>query len=244
MSQLRRQPPRTPTRDSHRRHARLQQTAAAVLLAVAAIFASSAPASAHDSLIESTPAPGERFDVAPSGVTLTFSAEVLTLGAVIIVADDSGRDWALPDPVIADGTVSAELLPDMPPAGYELRWRVVSADGHPISGVIPFTVGDGTAMVGTPETSTTAPEVTPEVPPVPGSGLGPDAGIQTTPCRDDAGDILRSVAIGIGGAVLALGIAMLIQFIRRRTPRTTTGAPESAPAQNIEPDDTSGSHTL
>lgn len=237
---------------SPRRRPRLQHTAAATLLTAVAIFATSASASAHDTLINSTPAPGERFDVAPSEVSLTFSDDVLTLGAAIIVADESGRDWALPDPVIADDTVSASLASGMAAAGYELRWRVVSADGHPISGVIPFTIGDGEPFVGAPSDGasepntqeSSAPETNTAVPLGPGSELGPDAGIQTVTRNNDAGGILRSVALGVGGAVLALGIAMLVQFIRRRTPRPDVGALESAPTQHIDPDDTSGSHQL
>jgi hypothetical protein len=36
----------------------------------------------------------ERLDAAPSEVSLTFSADVLTIGAAVVIADASGRDWA------------------------------------------------------------------------------------------------------------------------------------------------------
>lgn len=218
-----------------RARTRLHYAAAAGLLAAVAVFATAIPASAHDSLLTSTPSPGERLELAPSEVSLRFSDDVLALGAAIIVTGEDGRDWALPDPVIVDDTVTAALSPGMPDASYELRWRVVSADGHPISGVIPFTVGDGSPFVPTPE-----PEVQQTVAPGSGSGagLGPGAGIQTTPCSDDASDILRSVAIGIGGAVLALGLAMGIQAIRRRARHKAAAATTT----HIDPDDASGSH--
>lgn len=32
---------------------------------------------------------------------------------------------------------------ELPAAGYVVEWRVVSSDGHPISGTIPFTVDGG-----------------------------------------------------------------------------------------------------
>lgn len=214
-----------------RARTRLHYAAAVGLLAGVAVFATATPASAHDSLLTSTPAAGERLELAPSEVSLTFSDDVLALGAAIIVTGEDSRDWALPDPVIVDDTVTAALSPGMPDASYELRWRVVSADGHPISGVIPFTVGDGSPSVPTPE-----PEVQQTV--APGAGLGPGAGIQTTPCSDDASDILRSVAIGIGGAVLALGLAMGIQTIRRRARHKAAAATTT----HIDPDDASGSH--
>jgi methionine-rich copper-binding protein CopC len=99
------------------------------------------PAAAHDELVASTPSIGEQLASAPSEVSLTFSADVLTIGAAVIIADGAGRDWVADEPVVTDGVVTVGLQSGMPDAGYEIRWRVVSEDGHPISGLVPFTVG-------------------------------------------------------------------------------------------------------
>lgn len=232
-----------------RARARLQLAAAAALLAGVAVFATAAPASAHDSLLSSTPTPGERLAVAPSEISLRFSDDVLALGAAIIVIDEGGRDWALPDPVVVENTVSAALSPGMPAAGYELRWRVVSSDGHPISGVIPFTVGDGEPFIGTKggtgEEVPLGPESEPGSESALNSGSEPDRGADpgAAPGADpDAGspgaqrstgavDVLRSFAIGIGGAALALGVALLIQFITRRVRRK--GTESSDPTEHL-----------
>ncbi len=78
---------------------------------------------------------------------MTFSGELLVLdesltGAVVLVVDASGKDWVSGDATVAGRPVTAALEPGMPTAGYQVRWQVVSEDGHPIAGVIPFTIGD------------------------------------------------------------------------------------------------------
>ena len=45
------------------------------------------PAAAHDDLIGSEPAEGERLETAPESVSLRFTSEVLTIGAAVVVAD-------------------------------------------------------------------------------------------------------------------------------------------------------------
>jgi hypothetical protein len=48
-----------------------------------------------------------------------------------------------------DGRVSAPLRPLGPPGAYTIRYRVTSADGHPVSGAIAFRLtvaGPGAAV--------------------------------------------------------------------------------------------------
>lgn len=120
----------------------------AITLGMLAIFAivlvPTEPAFAHDQLIWSDPQPGQRLETAPESVSLEFSNDLLVLsgvGALVMVVDADNRDWVIHTPRVSGRTVSAELAKDMPVAGYEVRWQVVSADGHPISGMIPFTIG-------------------------------------------------------------------------------------------------------
>lgn len=96
----------------------------------------------HDSLISSTPAPDEQLADQPSEVVLNFTNEVLPTGAEVQVLDSSGRNWVTGKAQIDGPKVSAELDPEMPQAGYQVVWRVVSGDGHPISSLIPFAIGD------------------------------------------------------------------------------------------------------
>ena len=116
---------------------------AVVLLCLALGLASAPAASAHDQLVSSTPATGERLSVAPSSVALKFSAPLLTLGHEIRVVDAASRNWVQGDAVLARETLTQPLAPGLPEGEYQVRWRVVSSDGHPINGSYSFLVGPG-----------------------------------------------------------------------------------------------------
>lgn len=200
-----------------------RRTAAGVALAVIAILATATPASAHDQLISSTPAEGESLGSAPESVSMTFSGQLIVLdssmtGAVVMVVDESGRDWATGDIDVQGDTVTAQLTPGMPVAGYQVRWQVVSEDGHPIAGVISFTVGDAEPMAT--------------------AGAGADASDEAAPVTEDqiAGESSspgRMLLIGAGGAVIAVAAFVLYLILRR--PRTTAAPPESggSAAENL-----------
>lgn len=173
----------------------------AAFAALVLITTTAAPAVAHDELLSSTPSSGQALDVAPETVELNFSADVMTLGAAIIVVDASGTDWAASEPEVDHGTVSVPIKPDMPVAGYEIRWRVVSSDGHPISGIIPFTIGDADPLVRETSASTAA---------------HTEADQQGTTENQGA---LRAVWVGGSAAALAIVAFVLISFLRRRSKR-------------------------
>ncbi|MFJ6531296.1 copper resistance protein CopC [Microbacterium sp. NPDC091662] len=187
----------------------VRRIAAGLALATVATLAIATPASAHDQLISSTPAADEQLAAAPESITMTFSGELLVLdesltGAVVLVVDASGKDWVSGDVTVAGRTVTAPLEPGMPTAGYQVRWQVVSEDGHPIAGVVPFTVGDAEPMA--------APSSGDAVEPSPTSAEQPD---QTAA---DSGGTVRVLLIGAGGAAVAVLVLVLIRFLRR--PRT------------------------
>lgn len=194
----------------------VRRIAVGLALATVATFAIATPSSAHDQLISSTPAVDERLATPPETITMTFSGELLVLdesltGAVVLVVDSSGKDWVDGDVTVAGRTVTASLAPGMPSAGYQVRWQVVSEDGHPIAGVAPFTVGDAEPMAtaatsgeaDAPSTSTEQPDQT----------------------ASEIGGPLRVLLIGAGGAAVAVLVLVLVRFLRR--PRTTTAPPEA-----------------
>lgn len=112
----------------------------ALLLAVAALLGASTAASAHDTLTDSSPAEGDTLTEAPSEVRLTYSATILELGAAVEVTDADGDSWPTGELVVDGPHVTVPLPEELPNGAYEVTWRVTSSDGHPISGVIPFTV--------------------------------------------------------------------------------------------------------
>ncbi|MCK6081073.1 copper resistance protein CopC [Microbacterium sp. EYE_5] len=121
----------------------VRATLAGMALAVLATLALASPAAAHDELVGSTPGSGQKLDAAPTEVVLTYSAAIETQGAIVAVLDADGRDWTAGEHVIDTNTLTVLLAEGLPDAGYVVEWRVVSSDGHPISGSVPFRIGDG-----------------------------------------------------------------------------------------------------
>ncbi|PVW04706.1 copper resistance protein CopC [Microbacterium sp. Gd 4-13] len=196
---------------------RVRTVAAGMAVAAVALLATASPASAHDELLSSTPSSGERLLAAPSEVTLTFSADVLDMGAAIVVADADGQDWAAGESAVVEGSVTVEVQPGMADAGYEVRWRVVSSDGHPISGIIPFTVGDGEPLV-----RDAAAESSSE------SDAAGTTGVDTTASQttSQGQGAFRVALIGGAGAAIALGVLAVFLLLRRRA--TAAGTDDSA----------------
>lgn len=192
---------------------RVRLVTVGIAVAVIAALAPASPAFAHDQLIASDPSAGERLVSAPESVLLEYSGNLLDLGGagtIVIVVDESGRDWVEATPVVFAHTVTAELASGMPEAGYEIRWRVVSSDGHPISGVIPFTIGDAAPLALRPSPSDSV-------------GADSQAEVQDQ-TRTDPPRILRVALIGAGGAVIAAALFALLTILRRRAQRSGTGA--------------------
>jgi len=193
--------------------------AAGLALASVVVLTTASPASAHDQLVSSTPGAGEQLAVAPTSISMTFSGDLLALddtglGAVVLVVDDSDTNWATGKAEVIGNIVTAELKPGMPVAGYQVRWQVVSADGHPITGVVPFTVGDADPLTA----GTTA---------VKGSASArPEIRTDTSDqIADESSGALRVLLIGgAGAAIAALGF-VLFRFLRR--PRTAAAAPNT-----------------
>ncbi|UCR87946.1 copper resistance CopC family protein [Mycetocola spongiae] len=178
---------------------------AALALALLAPLLMPSPAMAHDQLLTSTPGENAVLDTAPAEVALTFSDSVLTVGAVVMVVDSGDRDWVREAPTLSGSSVTATLNPEMPEGHYEIKWRVVSSDGHPISGVVPFNVGHGEPEPAAPPEPVISPSAEPVASPAPAAEAGAFA----------PGSPLRLAAFGLGGALLAGAIALLVARVRR-----------------------------
>ena len=129
-----------------RRRHRLTALTAALGVGFALAIAGASAASAHDTLENTDPAQGATVK-SMSSVALTFSADPLgTDGATIIQVigpDKSYYETACPD---LNGPVVSSPVSLGGAGTYEVLWRVVSSDGHPISGSYTFAYApDGTA---------------------------------------------------------------------------------------------------
>lgn len=112
----------------------------AVLLALAAVFA--APAQAHDRLLGTTPADGATVPAAPSSVRLAFEEPPAAGYTRVGVHDASGRQ--LVRGVVTTGATIVATLDAGRRGRYVVSYSILSDDGHPVSGIIRFTVAPGT----------------------------------------------------------------------------------------------------
>ncbi|MBX6351946.1 MAG: FixH family protein [Thermoflavifilum sp.] len=120
-------------------------------MAVAAtviLWLSTVIAWAHAYVVKSSPAPGQVLRSAPSEVQVWFDEPIASPLDTLTVAGSSGQRVdqgnAHVDP--ADPRLlEVSLRPNLPDGLYTATWHVISADGHPVSGVIPFQVGQAPA---------------------------------------------------------------------------------------------------
>ncbi|MGH6689288.1 MAG: copper resistance CopC family protein [Gammaproteobacteria bacterium] len=97
------------------------------------------PVSAHSLLIASVPPAGAVVDGVPA-VVLRFNNRIEKKLSQIRLVPTAGDARVLP--VRADGAVDAleAPLPSLAPGRYRVEWRVLSTDGHVVSGAFAFSV--------------------------------------------------------------------------------------------------------
>ena len=110
-----------------------------LLLALALLALSPASASAHSLLLASTP-PADGRVSEPSAVTLRFNNRIEKKLCRIRLVPPRGEAQALS--VRTDGAVDAleAPLPALAAGRYRVEWRVLSTDGHVVSGAFAFSV--------------------------------------------------------------------------------------------------------
>lgn len=118
---------------------------AALGAAVALTIGGAAPALAHDELvsyqIDSDPGTG-----APETLTLSFSDDLMAVGTEIRITDAEERVVSDGDPEVSGRDAVQHFAPGVGEGDYQIAWRVVSSDGHPIEGRLFFSLAaDGRA---------------------------------------------------------------------------------------------------
>ena len=142
---------------------------------------------AHTNTVEVDPADGAIVEKLPPEATMTFGETPTQVN--VVLADPEGTVRKLTPEV--DGSTVAVRLPAAGPRGdYTLSYRVVSADGHPVSGSSTFTVTTGPAPTTTPTAT-----------------VDPAAAQATTPWA--------TLAIAGGAALVALAAGLLFWLMRR-----------------------------
>jgi methionine-rich copper-binding protein CopC len=108
------------------------------MVPILAAVSAASPAAAHSELLGSVPAAGAVLDCAPEYIELQFNEGVQLTALRLHVTDDA--EIALPRRSIREATLETIDLPPLEPGDFRAEWRIISADGHPEGGVIPFSV--------------------------------------------------------------------------------------------------------
>ncbi len=119
-----------------------------IISAILFLFTPPTWVGAHAELESSNPGAESVLSVMPESISLTFSEALIALEGekvnTIALSDPTGRDVPLSPSVVENTTLSTEIADlasnTFGPGEYKITYRVVSADGHPISGSISFTL--------------------------------------------------------------------------------------------------------
>ncbi len=119
---------------------RLKSSLALALLATV-VFAF--PAKGHDLLIDIQPPSGAVLTEGSFEAKLTFNNPLLVVegetNAELSTKPVGSNDWVPHGIVVMDSVLTAQI--NLSESGdYDLRWKVVSSDGHPISGESTFSL--------------------------------------------------------------------------------------------------------
>jgi len=173
------------------------------LVAIAPAFASPAPGTLplHARLLSSAPADGATLDTVDQ-VVLTFNEDANPDFVAVRVAGPAGGE-AEGAPTVDGPTVTQPLSAPLEAGEHTVTYRVVSNDGHPISGTLTFTT-TASAVAPSPTPSTAEPtpseaSSTASATPTPSESLTP----APEPAVEEEG---TSPWVGV---VIALGVAAL-----------------------------------
>ncbi len=119
------------------------------------------PAAAHAELVGTSPVDGAVLESAPESLTLSFNSTLLEGMVEVAVSNSAGE---LVTGVVAEsaGTDAVAFWPaDLPGDTYKVAYRIVSEDGHPVTGSFSFSYPDSaTASASTSASAPAEPEVT------------------------------------------------------------------------------------
>lgn len=226
-----------------------------VLAVPAGLMLVATPAAwAHSSLISSSPAADSVLATPPTRIELVFNEQIRDFQPKIAITVGD-HDPIEVTPVIDGATVSADLTGVSWPGGtgstsgsgtgstsgtgsdgaatavaWKVGYRVVSADGHPVSGLVPFSVGDGPAPTAGSAATPTAP-----------AGVA-DTGGSGSATTDEGLPVWAWVAIAVV-AVAAVAAGLVLLRRRRPTPGPAAAAGDLAAAGDGADDEAGGGAT-
>ncbi|HXH79953.1 copper resistance protein CopC [Nocardioides sp.] len=141
-------------------HPRLPALFLLGVFVLAALLGTAGPANAHATLVSSDPAQGAVLPEPPERVRFTFSESVAAVPDGVQVFDAAGGDVPS-SAAVADDELDVTFPDGLGEGTFIVVWRVVSEDGHPVSGSLSFSVGAPSAEVTQPTTGGAGPTEVP-----------------------------------------------------------------------------------
>lgn len=176
---------------------------AAAVLSVLVCLGLPSVASAHPSLLTTSPGPGAIEGSAPSRLQLAFSERIELEGSSLRLRDRAGRVVPLGPLIKGDGApgMAAGIQRKLRPGVYRVNWVVLGDDGHSVAGDFRF----GVALPGG------------QPPPGAASLSGSDPGGRGGERADSESLLLVAMRwLSLLSAAMLLGGALLVARTRRR----------------------------
>ncbi|MCK1994133.1 hypothetical protein GW626_02110 [Peribacillus muralis] len=108
-----------------------------------------AMASGHATVISSNPSPNEAMDTLPEKISIQFSENIQPAFHSLEVFSQDGQKVPVQKSAISEQSeriLEAKWKGTVDEGVYYIKWRVVSSDGHPIEGTIPFQFGESASL--------------------------------------------------------------------------------------------------
>lgn len=203
------------------------------LIVAAFVFGGMAPASAHTRLVSSDPRDGAELAAPPAQVTLVFEEELLPDFVNFSISNAESEPVSIAGVSVAGSTVVLPWPADAPGNTYTVAYRVVSQDGHPVSGAITFSyvmaspspTPTSSSASPTPTSESSSPEPSPSPSPEPEptqtSSPGPtnSSGAASPTASPDTNPVSSTSSTGwiiAGIAIVVLAVVAIIALIARR----------------------------
>ena len=167
----------------------------ALLIALVALAVAAPAASAHATLEATAPQRGATVREQPRQVVFSFNEAVEGSFGAVRVFDAKGRrvdDGRVGHPGSVGAKIAVGLRSGLAQGSYTATYRVISADGHPVSGGMVFNVG----RAGAPPSATVADLIG-------GSKAGPATGVAFAAVK----------AVGYAAIALALGGLLFLWLV-------------------------------
>lgn len=137
-------PPREPARKLVRLLRRLAPVLGLAVLVLLAVPA--APASAHATLLFTTPAVDGAVPNSPAQIQLVFDQAVIPSQSGLQVTDGKGVKMRVGPPTAKGQTVTARVLATLPVGEYVVHWQGIAQDGDGMLGEFHFAVGSDSGL--------------------------------------------------------------------------------------------------